>query len=179
MDFLSRQRSGLRAHVPQNRSGTCRCRTVSASDDPDRTMETRAMNVRMISSRRRERSLPRMTGQVPARTTVLRVFPRIAFRGVRLKHLNATSPLLGSRFTAAFGVRTGRWFRYARSVLFAEQDIPAGRADPTFAGAPRHSRAWFGECHDRRARPHSAAHLDNRSAPDPDDGRHAGGEPKA
>jgi hypothetical protein len=52
-----------------------------------------------------------------------------------LKHSNATRPLLGSRFTAALGVRTGRWFRYARSVLFAEQDIPAGRADLTFISA--------------------------------------------
>ena len=36
-----RRPHGLGAHVPQKRSGTLRCRTLSATEGPDRTTETR------------------------------------------------------------------------------------------------------------------------------------------
>ena len=46
----SRHRSALGAHVPQTRSGTPGCRTVSASDGFDRNTQARAMIVRMALS---------------------------------------------------------------------------------------------------------------------------------
>src|SRR3979409_1018577 len=87
VDLLSRQRPGLGAHVPQKRSGTLRCRTLSASEEPDSTTETRVTRMRMVFSRSRQRAtLPRMTSQVPARKTVWD-FPGRAFNYLNVPYL--------------------------------------------------------------------------------------------
>jgi tripartite-type tricarboxylate transporter receptor subunit TctC len=52
VDLLSLQRSALGAHVPHNRSGTLRWRTLSASAAPDRSTEAKAMMMRMVLSAR-------------------------------------------------------------------------------------------------------------------------------
>jgi hypothetical protein len=67
--------------------------------------------------------------------TAWRVFLRITFRGARFEALECDPASAREPFHPCFGVRTGRWFRYARSVLFAEQDSPAGRAELTFMSA--------------------------------------------
>src|SRR5262245_7430180 len=51
MTLSSRQRAASGAQVPQNRSGTLRCRTLSASDALGRSAETRTMTVRMDVAR--------------------------------------------------------------------------------------------------------------------------------
>ena len=48
IDFLSRQSSALGAHVPQKRSGTLRCRMLSASEGPARSTEASVMKARMV-----------------------------------------------------------------------------------------------------------------------------------
>src|SRR5262249_29888856 len=48
VDLLSRQRSALGAHVPQNRSDTVRWRTLSASAALETNTEAKAMMVRMV-----------------------------------------------------------------------------------------------------------------------------------